>query len=149
MAGDLWLADSNILIRWVQPQDRQFALIRSAVQRVEDSRDIPCYVSQNLGEFWSAMTRPIERNGYGMSPAQAEHHARTIESRFRLLPDSPAIHVEWRRLIVDYAVSGMQVHDARLVAAMRVHGVGKILTFNARDFARYDRIEAIHPSQLN
>jgi predicted nucleic acid-binding protein len=49
---------------------------------------------------------------------------------------------------VDYRVSGVQVHDARLVAAMHIHGVKRILTFNTKDFARYDRIEAIHPLQM-
>jgi hypothetical protein len=36
-----------------------------------------------------------------------------------------------------YAVSGVQVHDARLVAVMKVHGVAHILTLNAADFRRY------------
>jgi hypothetical protein len=31
---------------------------------------------------------------------------------------------------------GVQVHDARLVAAMKVHGVTRILTINIRDFSR-------------
>jgi len=35
------------------------------------------------------------------------------------------------------------------VAAMRVHGVGKILTFNEKDFARYTDIEAIHPRTIS
>jgi predicted nucleic acid-binding protein len=39
------------------------------------------------------------------------------------------------------------VHDARLVAAMNVHGVRRILTFNTDDFARYG-IEVLHPSSL-
>jgi predicted nucleic acid-binding protein len=50
---------------------------------------------------------------------------------------------------VDYRVSGVQVHDARLVAAMRVHGVRRILTFNTKDFARFDDIEAVHPADLS
>jgi predicted nucleic acid-binding protein len=61
-----------------------------------------------------------------------------------LLPDIPAIHEEWRKLLVMHNVSGVQVHDARLVAAMRVYGVKRILTFNHRDFARYADIEAVH-----
>lgn len=60
-----------------------------------------------------------------------------------------AIHQEWRRLIVTHSVSGVRVHDARLVAAMRVFGVKRILTFNERDFARYSDIEAIHPSSIS
>jgi hypothetical protein len=33
-------------------------------------------------------------------------------------------------------VLGVKVHDARLVAAMNVHGVGRILTFDVDDFAK-------------
>jgi predicted nucleic acid-binding protein len=44
-------------------------------------------------------------------------------------------------------VIGGQVYDARLVAAMIMHGVRRILTFNTGDFARYG-IEVIHPSAV-
>jgi predicted nucleic acid-binding protein len=108
-----------------------------------------CYTSQNLGEFWNALTRPADRNGYGLSPIEANRCARSIESRLRLLSDSLAVHQEWRRLLVDHNVSGVQVHDARLVASMRVHGVRRILTFNTKDFTRFDEIEAVHPLQLD
>ena len=36
-----------------------------------------------------------------------------------------------------HGVVGSKVHDARLVAAMNVHGVRRILTFNTDDFTRY------------
>jgi predicted nucleic acid-binding protein len=68
-----------------------------------------------------------------------------FESRLRLLADNLTIHQEWRRLIVTHNVSGVRVHDARLVAAMRVHRLKRILTFNEKDFARFADIEAIHP----
>ena len=55
------------------------------------------------------------------------------------------MHVEWRRLVVRHAVTGVKVHDARLVAAMLVHGVSNILTLNDRDFARYAGISAVNP----
>ena len=48
-----------------------------------------------------------------------------------------------------HSVSGVQVHDARLVAATRVHGVKRILTFNDKDFARYTDIEAVHPRAVS
>jgi hypothetical protein len=37
------------------------------------------------------------------------------------------------------------MHDARLVASMRVFGVTHIRTLNDRDFARYPGITAVHP----
>jgi predicted nucleic acid-binding protein len=49
---------------------------------------------------------------------------------------------------VDYGVSGVQVYDARLAAAMIVHNVTHILTFNTSDFARYapEGIVAVDPT---
>jgi len=89
--------------------------------------------------------RPIDRNGYALSPQETDRRAKFFEAKLRLLPDSLSVHVQWRKLLVTYVVSGVQVHDARLAAAMRVHGVKRILTLNDRDFARYADIEAIHP----
>lgn len=144
----LVLLYSNILLRWLESMDSDSKLVVAAVERLLLRGDSLCYTSQNLGEFWNVLTRPAERNGYGLTAAEAHLRARSIESRVELLPDTPAVHVEWRRLLVAHDVCGVQVHDARLVAAMLVHGVKRILTFNTRDFARYSQIEAIHPSQV-
>jgi len=38
------------------------------------------------------------------------------------------VYTKWRRLVVSFGVSGIQVHDARIVATMIVHGVTHILT---------------------
>ena len=95
------------------------------------------------------VTRPVDRNGYGLSPQETDRLAKTFEEKLRLLPDSLAVHEEWRRILVTHSVSGVQVHDARLVAAMRVHGVKRILTFNDKDFSRYTDVEAVHPRAVS
>jgi predicted nucleic acid-binding protein len=59
--------------------------------------------------------------------------------------ESPEVYQEWKRLVVANNVSGVQVHDARLVAAMSVHAIKRILTFNVDDFARYTDVEIIKP----
>jgi predicted nucleic acid-binding protein len=56
-----------------------------------------------------------------------------IERILTLLRDSPATYTEWKRLVIKHSVLGAKVHDARLVAAMNVHGVGRILTFDVDD----------------
>jgi len=71
-----------------------------------------------------------------------------IEKLFALLPDGPEVHQEWKRLVVAYGVAGKQVHDARLVACMVVHNIGRILTFNTADFERYQFIKAVHPADV-
>jgi predicted nucleic acid-binding protein len=148
MSGERYLIDSNVLLRSVHPEGSEFRVVDRAIHRLEETDDTPCYTSQNLGEFWNVLTRPANRNGYGLSPGEADIRAREVEAKFRLLPDTLAVHQEWRRLLVDYTVCGVQVHDARLVAAMHVHGVKRILTFNTKDFTRFDGIEAVHPLQL-
>lgn len=85
----------------------------------------------------------------GLPPEEADRRARFFEDRLRLLPDSLAVHNEWRRMLVAHSISGVQVHDARLVAGMRVHGVKRILSFNDADFIRYRDIEAVHPRTLS
>jgi len=50
-------------------------------------------------------------------------------------------------LVIAHAVMGVNVHDARLVAAMLVHGLTHILTFNTADFRRFSQITVVHPSE--
>jgi predicted nucleic acid-binding protein len=92
---------------------------------------------QNLIEFWAVATRPLAANGLDLTPAQAATEIGNFKAAFRLLPDSAAIFTEWERLAATYAVRGKQAHDTRLVAVMKAHGVGRILTFNAGDFSRF------------
>jgi predicted nucleic acid-binding protein len=142
------LLDSNILIRWLEPDNSDQIVVKAALDRLLLEGADLCFTSQNLGEFWNTMTRPANRNGYGLSPEEAEIRIRDIEAQCTLLPDSIDVHWEWRRLLVTHSVSGVQVHDAHLVAAMHIHGVSRILTFNTRDFARFTDIEAIHPADI-
>lgn len=145
MAETAYLLDSNILLRWVKPDHSDYPAIVSATDAILRDDGVLCYTSQNVAEFWNTCTRPLDRNGYGLSPQETDRKAVFFEERLRLLPDSPAVHEEWRKLLVTHDVRGVQVHDARLVAAMRVHEVKRILTFNAKDFARYPDIEAVDP----
>ncbi len=148
MAETPYLVDSNVLLRWVRPNHSDYPAIVSAIDVLLRQSAVLCYTSQNVAEFWNTCTRPVERNGYGLSPRDADRTARFFEERLRLLQESPAVHEEWRRLLVSHGVSGVQVHDARLVASMHVHGIKHILTFNKKDFARYPDVEAVHPRHI-
>lgn len=143
------LLDSNILIRWLEPNHPDQMIVAAALEHLIAQGAELCYTSQNVGEFWNALTRPLDRNGYGLTPAETDLRARIFESRLSFLDDNRSVHSEWRRLLVVHRVSGVQVHDARLAAAMHVHNVKTILTFNTRDFTRFSDIEALHPSQVH
>jgi len=65
-----------------------------------------------------------------------------------LLPDDARVYATWRDLVAAREVRGVQVHDAKLAAAMLVHQIPYILTLNVADFARHPGIEATHPAKL-
>ena len=67
---------------------------------------------------------------------------------FRVLPEIP-LYDQWLSLVSNYRVSGKNVHDAQLVAAMVMHGVEQILTFNGADFTRYAEISVLDPFQFS
>jgi predicted nucleic acid-binding protein len=84
-------------------------------------------------------------NGFGLTHDETEREVRSIERAMVFLPDGPRVYAVWRNLVATRSVSGKQVHDARLVAAMMVHGVTRLLTLNTADFKRYPEITAVHP----
>lgn len=105
--------------------------------------------TQNLIEFWNVATRPLKQNGLGMTVAQTDDELGKLQTLFNVLLDSPELYFAWRTLVTEYAVMGVQVHDTRLVAAMLVHGVTHILTFNTSDFNRFNElITVVHPSDI-
>jgi len=141
------LADTNILLRRTQPDHPSHTLAVESVAKLLAAGEPVYFTLQNMSEFWNVVTRPAPNNGLGFSVALALGEMEKIERFLTILPDSPAVYSEWKRLVVQHGVLGSKVHDAKLVATMNVHGVRRILTFNTGDFARYD-IEAVHPSSV-
>jgi hypothetical protein len=80
MAPQPYRLDSNVLIRWVQPNDPDYAVVELALASLSACGAILCYTSQNLAEYWNACTRPLNRNGYGMSPQEADRRVRPFGS---------------------------------------------------------------------
>lgn len=136
------LVDTNILLRMLQPHTAHTAIANPALDLLLARNEELNIVSQNLVEFWAAATRPVLKNGIGLTVEQAVHEVNALKQLFTLLPELP-LHNEWERLVSLYRVSGKNCHDVRLVAAMIVHGVDGILTFNVQDFTRYAGIAVL------
>ncbi len=135
----IYIPDTNNLLRFAIRADAQHTVVLSAIRKLK-SGDKIYILPQTCVEFWNVCTRPTSRNGFGLSVQQANHSLRLVEKIFPLLPDDENVHREWRKLVINFGVSGVQVHDARIAAAMLVHQVTHILTFNTSDFARYSNI---------
>ena len=142
------LLDTNILLRLIEPSDPEYAVVRDAVKTLTMRGESLYFSPQNLVEFWNVCTRSAARNGLGLTPEETNRRALLIEHQFRLVPDNERVYQEWRRLVVVHAVSGVQVHDARIAAIMLTHGIGALLTLNGRDFARFTGVSIIHPREV-
>lgn len=144
-----YLVDTNVLLRFAVRSDPRHQVVRNAVRRLREAEHTLRVAEQNLVELWNVATRPRERNGAGMTPERAERQLRLVERLFPRLPNAD-LYPEWRRLVARFGVSGVQVHDARLVAAMNLSGINHVLTFNTGDFRRYEDmgIIAVDPSSV-
>lgn len=143
-----FLLDTNIILRLVEPAHPMHAAALDASSALLAADEAVYIVPQNIAEFWNVCTRPLNQNGLGFDSDQTDAEASRLETFFQLVLDEPGIYKEWRQLVVRYAVNGVRVHDARLVAAMRVHGIPRLLTFDDGDFKRYREITVMTPAEV-
>jgi predicted nucleic acid-binding protein len=142
------LLDTNILTRCAQPAHPMCQPVTDALTHLRRQGDQLYVVPQNFYEFWVVATRPVAASGLGMSVAEAQAELTRVKQFFTVLDEAPAVFPRWEQLVVQYQVKGKEAHDARLVAAMFVHGVGRLLTFNTSDFQRYHGIIVVSPQDI-
>lgn len=146
----IYLVDTNVLLRFTRQSDLQHSITVKAIRTLIQNGHYLQVTPQNCIEFWNVATRPANKNGFGLTAIEANQLLTLIEGIFPILTDIPEIYPEWRRLVITFGVSGVQVHDARLVAAMKANNITHILTFNATDFTRYvsEGIVAVDPTTV-
>jgi predicted nucleic acid-binding protein len=144
----LILLDTNILLRYALATDPLFATVDTAITSLNAGGEVLCVVPQSIYEFWAAATRPTASNGLGFSIPECQAEVARIKRLFHLLLDVPAMFAEWDALVGTHACHGRVSYDARLVAAMRTHGITRVLTFNGSDFARFPRLTILDPAAL-
>ncbi|ODT98974.1 MAG: hypothetical protein ABS79_05070 [Planctomycetes bacterium SCN 63-9] len=143
-----YLVDTNILSRLAEPGHAMHRPASDAVKFLTRQGYKLHIVPQNLYEFWVISTRPTSANGLGKSAADTLADLGELKRVFHWLDDVAAIYGAWERLVSGKPVLGKNAHDARLVAAMRVHGLTHLLTFNDEDFRNYPGITAVTPSMV-
>ena len=142
------LVDTSVLTRSAQPGHPMYRPAVDAVDELRRQGDPLYLVPQILYEFWVVATRPTAQNGLGFTPAQAHAELTRLNSFFPIFHETPAILPQWEQLVTQHQVVGKRAHDVHLVAAMMVHGIARILTFNTGDFQRYPGIAALDPQQV-
>ena len=144
-----YLFDTNNFLRLAQKGSAERPIVLNALRKLRVNNEIACYTPQVLAEFWNVCTRPqTARGGFGLSIIQTERKANLIQKYFQLLPENLACFLEWPKLVFDYQISGVSVHDAKLAASMIAHRIQFLVTFNVRDFQRFPMITVIHPKDI-
>ena len=141
------LVDTNVLLRASQPNQPAGVSAINAMKSLRRQQHTLLLAPQNIIEFWNVCTRPGHVNGLGLSVGATERYVERLIRIFPVAIESPRIFEKWLALVVQHAVIGSRVHDARLVALMKDHDIEGILTFNVKDFSRYEGIRPIHPNE--
>jgi predicted nucleic acid-binding protein len=131
------LVDTGVLLRAFDANFSRCREIRRALRKALEAKE-PLFVTvQNIAEFWNVATRPLDYNGQGLSAERTKRRVRIIERLCQVVSEDDRSYEEWKRLVEELGVSGVKVHDARLVAVMKSRGIGSLLTLNESDFRRY------------
>lgn len=136
------LIDTNILLRRQDADLAQPGVAARSLIRLRGQGERLYVARQNLIGFRNVASRPLDKNGLGLSAAEADLELDRAERDFDTLPENDLTYAVWRPLIAAKGVSGKQVHDARLVASMLVYGITHLLTFNGADFRRFETLPA-------
>ncbi len=88
------LVDTNILLRMTRRSDPQHQIVDAALAQLASQGTVFHYAHQNIAEMWNAMTRPRNRNGFGLTVTDAEREVQAIEAGMVLLPDNEAVYRE-------------------------------------------------------
>lgn len=143
-----YLVDTNILTRLAEPGHPMHRPALDAVNLlVQQGHKL--IVPQNLYEFWVVCTRPVAVNGMGKTAPEAAAELAALKTLFLWLDETPAVYTAWAQLVASTPILGKNAHDARLVAAMTVHGLSHLLTFNDQDFRQYPGVTAVNPATIS
>jgi len=144
----VYAVDTNVLLRLSDRLHSQHSLVAEAIRRLRVRTIELGYTAQNLGEFWNVSTRPVDRNGFGLSVQETRRRFKSLQQNMILLPDVEEVFHVWLRLLESHQVRGVEVHDAHLAAVLEVHGVQHLLTLNGRDFKRFTHVIPVHPGDV-
>lgn len=143
-----YLLDTNILLRLVDKNHPHHQEAKEAIRTLRQENDMFYVLLQNISEFWNVCTRPTQNNGFGLSIAKTDSHLKRFERFFTILPDTKDVYKNRREPVIIHSVLGIQVHDAKIAAAMKAHSIENLLTFNTKDFKRFTDIKAFAPKDI-
>lgn len=143
-AADLLFVDSNVLIEASAPRAPLHAHADATLKHLS-AVGVPLHVSRQVfREYTSGLTR-LQPWGPALAIGTVAQNVRQLEKTTKVLEDGPAVTAGWLDLLFKVPCGGKQVHDANIVATMRVYGVPNLLTHNVADFVRFAGLITVVP----
>ena len=145
MSVEPGIVDTNVLVYALDADAAQHAAARALLEAARDDASITLFVNpQILCEFYSIVTNP-RRVRNPRSPAEAIAAICGLLAFLYVLP-VPAQAVDGLLdLLRRHPVTGGDVFDLQLVAAMQANGVSTIYTFNTDDFTVFPELSIVTP----
>jgi toxin-antitoxin system PIN domain toxin len=137
--------DTNILV-YAHREDAAFhEKAARCVAKLAEGRDTWAIPWPCMHEFLTIVTRPRIYNPPTPLAAALDQVDAWLESpSLVLLTESEQHWSELRELLTTSQVTGGRVHDARIAALCRQHGVHELWTAD-RDFGRFPRMTVLNP----
>ena len=94
------LADTNIALLVLQPDHPMTVITAEAMKTAVTQGHHLTIMPQNLVETWAVATRPLDKNGLGFTPQEADTAMEHLLSLFQLLPDTGDVFPAWRKTVL-------------------------------------------------
>lgn len=137
------LIDTNVLIYATLEQDSRFA--RSQAVLLSPAREERYVSVQNLAEMYPNLTGPKMEHPDDPGTARAKIASVASLPTLQVLPLTGDVQSLALELCEKHGITRQRYYDAQLVATMVAHGVGVLVTENAKDFDDLPEIEAVNP----
>lgn len=145
MSVEPGIVDTNVLVYALDADAPQHAAARALLEAARTDTSTTLFVTaQILCEFYSIVTNP-RRVPKPRTAAEAMAAISSLLAFLHVLP-VPAHAVDGLlNLLRRHPVTGGDVFDLHIVAAMQANGVERIYTFNAADFAVFPELSIVTP----
>lgn len=141
MDGKCCFIDTNVLLTATDASRSDHAAALSFLEASLEGRQRLFASGQILREYLVVATRPTEVNGLGLNPSEALENVQEFQNCVQRLDENADVTMQLFTLIQTHQLKGKRIHDANVVATMRAHGLVRLRTSNAGDFAPFKGIK--------
>lgn len=136
--------DTNVLVFANQRSAPRHAEALAALKGIRAAKTTLWISRQVMREYLAVLTR-FQTFAAPTVHDLAIERIRRFEHLFQVAEDGPAVTTRLLELLAHTPCGGKQIHDANIVATMLVHGIGRLLTDNVADFARFGTVIEVLP----